>query len=413
MVKIKDSHIPPGYKKTEVGVIPEEWEVTPLGRCVRPRTTKTSPKKVPADTPCIELEHIGQKTGQLTSIGKAANSTSIKYEFRKGDVLFGRLRAYLRKYWLAEVNGICSTEIWPLMTEKQYLDSGFLFAVVQTERFIEAASVAYGTHMPRTDWGVIKNFLIPLPPLPEQRAIARVLSDVDGLLEALDGLVKKKRALKTAAMQQLLTGKKRLPGFTGPWEKRKLGEIFSISVGVSKSSYITETGRYLIADMGAVSSNGKLISTRRTDLQDDPLFPGDLIMPKDDIGGGNIIGKTAVIREANKYVLGDHVYLLRLCINDGDPFFMSYMINSGQINKLLKNKASGSAQIGLNRKSVEEQEIPFPSIDEQRAIARVLSDMDAEIEALEAEREKVRQLKQGMMQVLLRGKVRLVGEKEG
>jgi type I restriction enzyme S subunit len=158
--------------------------------------------------------------------------------------------------------------------------------------------------------------------------------------------------------------------------------------------------------MGSVSTGGQLAVSKHTNFCGDFLNVGDLIMPKDDIGGGNIIGKVAFIDADKTYVLGDHVYCLRS--KQGDPRFLAYTINSHKVNRALRKKVIGSAQLGLGRRSVTEQEIPFPDPAEQTAIAAVLSDMDAELAALEERREKVRLVKQGMMQELLTGRTRLV-----
>ena len=125
---------------------------------------------------------------------------------------------------------------------------------------------------------------LPVPPLPEQCAITNTLCDVDDLLRALEALIDKKRAIKRATMQQLLTGKTRLPGFTGEWVTKSLGDLFSIRIGTSKSRYIAHGGRYLIVDMGSVGVDGRLNATKRTDYNGAFLTKGDLVMPKDDIG---------------------------------------------------------------------------------------------------------------------------------
>ena len=109
-----------------------------------------------------------------------------KSEFRIDDVLFGKLRAYLRKYWLATCEGVCSTEIWVLSAKPSMLIPQYLFQLVTLDRFIEAARSAYGTCMPRSDWNVVKNFKVTLPKLAEQAAIAAVLSDMDAELAALE-----------------------------------------------------------------------------------------------------------------------------------------------------------------------------------------------------------------------------------
>ena len=269
--------------------------------------------------------------------------------------------------------------------------------------------LASGSTFKEVTKGTLLNIEIPFLPLEEQRAIAEALSDVDRLLNALEALIAKKRSIKQAVMQQLLTGKTRLPGFSETWVTKRLGEIFTILAGSSKSQYITQGGKYIVVDMGSVATDGQLIVSKFTDYEGDFLKEGDLVMPKDDIGGGKIIGKVAYIDANNLYVLGDHVYALRLI--EGFPKFFSYLINRYETNSSLKSKVGGSAQLGLSRKAVVEQEVPIPTYEEQRTIAAVLSDMDAEITALEQRRSKTRAIKQGMMQLLLTGRVRLVESK--
>ena len=257
--------------------------------------------------------------------------------------------------------------------------------------FVTQTSIA---HLPKDKFETVP---IPLPSTKaEQEAIAEGLSDADALIESLEQLIAKKRQIKQGATQELLTGKRRLPQFSGEWVVKRLGSVFSTSTAVSKNAHLRGGGRYFVVDMGSVSRDGQLIVSKETDYHGDLLSTGDLVMPKDDIGGGNIIGKVGYIDADDRYVLGDHVYCLRAIL--GNPLFLSYMINSHQINSELRTRVVGSAQLGLGRKSVENQSIPFPSLSEQEAIAAVLSDMDAEIAALGAKLAKARQIKQGMMQ---------------
>ncbi len=274
-------------------------------------------------------------------------------------------------------------------------------------RTIDFQSHSGKSGVPGVNRNDLHSLTVRVPPtVDEQRAIATALSDVDGLLGGLDRLIAKKRDLKQAAMQQLLTGQTRLPGFHGEWEVKRLGDVFTISAGKSKSAFIAENGDFWICDMGSVSIAGRLIVSKRTNHRCDFLRKGDLIMPKDDIGGGNIIGKVGYIDANETYILGDHVYCLRAL--EGDSRFLAYTINSHRVNSELRKKVIGSAQLGLGRKSVTEQEIQIPPTPEQAAIAEVLTDIDAELAALEQRREKTRALKQAMMQELLTGRTRLV-----
>lgn len=159
---------------------------------------------------CIELEHIEQGTGRLTGLEGSSMSISTKSIFKKGDVLFGKLRPYLRKYWLSNADGICSTEIWVFKVKRKIVSPEFVFQLVQTSSFIRIANVASGTHMPRADWNLVRDSIIRLPTPKEQEKISAVLICVDReadiFKKRLDALKKEKEAL----MHQLLTGNARL-----------------------------------------------------------------------------------------------------------------------------------------------------------------------------------------------------------
>jgi len=188
-----------------------EWEVKRLGEVAAPRNERIDPRKSGIQNFCVELEHIGSATGSLLGSTSTGEQSSLKSVFRAGDVLFGKLRAYLKKYWYADRPGVCSTEIWVFSPRDNLISSAYLFQIVQTDKFIEVASSAYGTHMPRSDWNVVKNYELPLPPTTEeQTAIATLLSDMDAELAALEAKLAKARAIKQGMMQELLTGRIRL-----------------------------------------------------------------------------------------------------------------------------------------------------------------------------------------------------------
>lgn len=187
-----------------------EWEVKAFGDIAQPRREQIDPQRTGLRGFCIELEHIEQGTGCLAGYTATSAGSSLKSVFQKDDVLFGKLLAYLRKYWLPNREGVCSTEIWVLTAKRDLLIPEFLFQLVKVDRFIEAASSAYGTHMPRSDWNVVKNYEVRLPKVPEQTAIAAILSDMDAEIAALEAKLAKARQLKQGMMQELLTGRIRL-----------------------------------------------------------------------------------------------------------------------------------------------------------------------------------------------------------
>ena len=405
------SAIAAGYKQTEVGVIPQDWEVSVFADVAilergkfsaRPRN---DPKYYGGGIPFIQTGDVTNSNGNITSYSQTLNEAGLKVsKLFPRDTLFFTIAANIGDVGFTSFDTTCPDSLIAIIPSRQ-IDKRWLYYELMSLKKVFEGLATQNAQL-NINLEKLRPYVLPIPPLPEQRAIAAALSDVDALLARLDQLIAKKCDLKQATMQQLLTGETRLPGFGGAWEVKRLGDVFSIFAGKSKSSYVTAGGRYWVVDMGSVSTDGKLVVSKATNYYGDFLNIGDLVMPKDDIGGGGIIGRVGYIDSAETYVLGDHVYCLR--VNRGNPLFLSYVINGYRINSELRKKVIGTAQLGLGRKSVDEQEVPFPPLDEQTAIAIVLSDMDAELAALETRRDKTRALKQGMMLELLTGRIRLV-----
>lgn len=368
-----------------------EWKTKRLGEIAPIRNQKTFPAYVNPDTLCVELDHIQPGSGLLLEYSKAQNSTSSKYRFFAGDVLFGRLRPYLRKFWHADRDGICTTEIWPLMVNRTYVDSGFLHAIVQSERFIAAASISYGTHMPRADWGVMRNFEIHLPKIGEQRAIAEVLSDVGQLLNALEALIAKKQAIKQAVMQQLLMGRTRLPGFSGKWETKRLGEIAHIKTGSKNNEDKSKNGQYPF-----------FVRSATVERINSYCYDGEAILVP---GEGGI---ESIFHYINgRFDCHQRVYMINRFL-DGVFGKLIYYIMVLQFGSHAMQNTVKATVDSLRLPTFKNFSFSIPKdTAEQHAIASVLSDIDAEIAALEQRRDKTLAIKQGMMQELLTGRVRL------
>ena len=242
---------------------------------------------------------------------------------------------------------------------------------------------------------------VSVPSLPEQRKIADLLSAVDAVIAAQQAEVDAWEQRKKGVMQKLFSQEVRFKADDGSdfpdWEEKTLGEITGLFVGKSFTSELNKNGRYVVMDMGSVSSDGSIIDAKLTDLDRDILRRGDLIMPKDDIGGGLIIGKTAYIPCDDKYVCGDHVYRLRFD-SEIDGLFMHYEINSSGPQRRLGRKVTGSAQLGLNSKSVSSETVSVPSLPEQRKIADCLASMDEVIQKSKDKLAKWQELKKGLLQ---------------
>ncbi len=258
---------------------------------------------------------------------------------------------------------------------------------------------------------------VTAPSLPEQRAITTALSDVDALLAKVEQLIAKKRDLKQAAMQQLLTGKIRLPGFSGAWEVRRLGESCEL---ITKGTTPTSIGRsfmksgvnFLKAE--SIAENGAPIpdkvafidATTHRLLNRSQLKDGDLLI--------SIAGVLGRVGRVSQDILPANTNQALAIIRLGksselDGGFLFFCLRSPMTIKQIADVNVQAAQANISLQNVQDLEVHVPpTFPEQTAIANVLSDMDAELAALEARRDKTRALKQGMMQELLTGRIRLV-----
>jgi len=266
------------------------------------------------------------------------------------------------------------------------LNNHFLYYWLQANKS-EFQRIAMGNTIKTIGLPYFIRLAIPLPNRVEQEAIAEALSDADALIESLEQLIAKKRQLKQGAMQELLTGKKRLPGFSGEWEVKPLGEIAPLQRGFDLPTSQLQQGIYPV-----VYSNGVL--NRHSNY-----------MAK---GPGVVTGRSGTIGKVN-YVEEDywpHNTSLWVTNFKGNfPKFVYFLYTHTGLEKF----ATGSGVPTLNRNDVHAHRLALsPTIEEQSAIATILSDMDAEIGTLETKLAKARQLKQGMMQELLTGRIRLI-----
>ena len=374
-----------------------DWKLLKFGSIANLANKRFDPIKEKTPRICIGLEHISKQTGRLLSSTPSNLQVSKKTIFHKGNVLFGRLRPELRKYIYCDFEGVCSAELWVLIS-KEDIDSKFLFYLVQQEKFIAYACAVRKSGMPRADWDYICTIPFPVPPLPEQKAIASMLEQWEAAIEKTEALIAAKER-QFAWLVSHLIGQQQ---YASNWKKATFGELFKMYTGRPKTSTITSKGERFIVDMGSVSTTGRLIAFKRTNCISDMMQMHDLIMPNDDIGGGNIIGRVAIIEHANKYICGDHVYRLVQKTNH-DPYFLVFAINSYPINRNLRSCAHGTFQVGLTRRDIMGQALRIPSMREQKRIAKILHTAQQEIELLEQQTKQYQTQKRGLIEKLLTG----------
>ncbi len=384
-----------GYKQTEVGVIPEEWQALKVGDvcdCIVPGRNK--PRLFDGDIPWITTPDLENGNPVTTSrLGLCISRAEAKSVGSKivppGSVLMS-----------------CAGELGIVaMTRNEIVVNQQLHVFIPTGR-IEAAFLLnalayrkdqienYGTKtaVPYLNKSACNSIPVPLPPLPEQRAIATALSDVDALLGALDRLIAKKRDLKQAAMQQLLTGQTRLPGFHGEWEVKRLGEVAHIKTGSRNNEDKIEDGQYPFFVRSEVVEH---INSYSHDCEA-ILIPGE----------GRIGSIFHYIH--GRFDVHQRVYAItQFKPNISTKFIHLYLSKNFGAWAMQNTVKATVDSLRLPTFQTFEMKIP-PTLEEQTAIATVLTDMDAELALLEQRLAKTRALKQGMMQELLTGRTRLV-----
>lgn len=382
--------VPPGYKQTDVGVIPEDWEVAAVGDVATFMSgalistaslhRRSSEFPVPVFggngiagytsgalvlAPTVVIGRVGQKCGSVYRTNGPA--------------------------WITD------NALYPRRIHRP-IEIDFLALALEAARLNE---VRNRNDLPLITQSILRDVLIALPPeTSEQRAIAAALLDVDALISSLDRLISKKRAVKTAAMQQLLTGKQRLPGFSGEWETVRIGAYLRFQVGAPfSSSYFNQSEEGI-----------RLVKNRDLKADDQVFFYngpfGNEFVVRD---GDVLIGMDGdfipCLWRKGPALLNQRVGRI-LPTSQISPTFAYYALE-GPLRDI-EEKTSSTTVKHLSHGDVANIEMSLPLFAEQTAIAGVLSDMDAEIGALEARREKTRRVKQGMMQELLTGRTRLV-----
>ena len=397
--------VKPGYKQTEVGVIPEEWEANTIGGCCTCFSGGTPSTSNPSyyggniawiTSSDLNKERISEVDGRITEDGLTNSASKI---VNKGTLLLALYGATAGVCAISEIQAAINQAVLAISPRRGDIEYLFQFLTFRKDHFIKTYTQG---GQPNFSGEIVKSFYVPLPPLPEQRAIATALSDVDGLLGGLDRLIAKKRDLKQAAMQQLLTGQTRLPGFHAEWEVKRLGEICEIAMGRTpprlNQAFWGHGYKWLsIADLQTkvVSDSKEEITALAASMMS--IIPkGTLLMSfKLSLGRLCFAGCDLFTNEAicsfNKLQANAH--------------FLYYALGRTDFSLYGKQAVKGYT---LNKESLKSIEVTLPPLPEQTTIASVLTEMDAELALLTQRREKTRALKQAMMQELLTGKTRLI-----
>lgn len=394
------------FKPSEVGPVPVDWEVKRLGEVGEPLMCKRVLKCQTTDSGDIPFYKIG-------TFGKIADTYISRTLFelfrkqysypKKGDILLsaagtiGRTVVFDGEDAYFQDSNIVWVDNDESIVRNDYLHWYYKVINWQTED---------GGIVSRLYNNNLRNSCIAIPPLPEQKAIAEALSDVDALLAAITKLIEKKRAIKQGAMQELLTGQKRLAGFTGKWVEKRLGDV--VEINPSLESVIPE--KFVYVDLESVAG-GRLLERKLVLRERAPSRAQRRFVQ------GDILFQTVRPYQRNNLLVGfdaaNYVASTGYAVIRGRALcscseFIYHIIHVDDFVNGVLDRCTGTSYPAINPGKLAEIIVRIPeAVAEQKAIASVLSDMDAEIAALEATRAKYESIKQGMMQELLTGKTRL------
>lgn len=408
-----------GYKQTDVGVIPEDWEVKTI--------FQVAPLQRGFDLPTSQVKHGPFPVVYSNGIEKF----HVVAKVSGPGVVTGRSGTLGKVHYIENDYWPHNTSLWVTHFKENF--PRFVYYLYQQINFERFAS---GSGVPTLNRNDAHIFRIALPSeVKEQRAIAEALGDVDALLGALEKLIAKKRALKQAAMQELLTGKKRLPGFESKagYKQTEVGVIpedwgvyqfaniadkhvpWSITGGPFGSSlktcdYTSEGIRIIqlqnIGDGYFCDDYAIYTSTKKADeLLSNNIYSGEIILSK----MGDPVARACIVPgNKRRYLMASDGIRLVVDSKRFNKYFVHEYINSEYFRKNAQNASTGSTRQRIGLSELKQLPLAAPPLLEQTAIATVLSDMDTEIEALEKRLEKTRVLKQGMMQELLTGRTKLI-----
>lgn len=408
------NNIPTGYKQTEVGMIPEDWEIKQIQEvCGFIVPGRNKPRIFDGTIPWITTPDLDdgravfESRSQLRITANEAKSVGSKI-VPKGSVVMSCV-GELGIIALAGCDIVLNQQLHAFLPSAT-INGRFLAHAIKTQNDY-IYSVATKTALPYLNKDNCNSIPIPVPPLAEQEAIAEALSDTDALIESLEQLISKKRHLKQGAMQELLSGKKRLPGFSGEWTTRTLRQIVQTPVtdGPHLTPLFLDDGVPFLSVNNLVDNKIDFSDLRFISLEDHEVFSRKCKPRKGDVllGKAASVGKVAIVDTDTEFNIWSPIALIRVS-NDNDARFVYYQLQSTDLNRQIALLTNSSSQGNIGMGDIEKLSFKLPAKPEQIDIATILSDMDAEITTLETKLAKARQLKQGMMHNLLTGRIRLV-----
>ena len=377
------------------------WEDSSIGDLINEKSAKFNPEKHGDKFKCIELEHLSQETGELLGYVNASNQKSIKNKFDKGDVLFGKLRPYLKKFLKAPFDGVCSTEIWVLKGKK--LSNEFLYQFVQTEQFLTLTNISSGSKMPRADWGIVSSAVVPTPTLPEQTKIANFLTAIDEKIAQLSQTAQLLTDYKKGVMQQIFSQQLRFKDDDGrefaEWDFIELEKVAFKVNAKNKDCSITN-----VLTNSATQGIVNQADYFDRDIANQNNLGGYYVVEIDDFVYNPRISNHALVGslKRNNLVKGvmSPLYTVFRFKNGSLPFFEQYFETTHwhDYMKSVANSGARHDRLNITNDDFLNLPVPFPSLPEQTKIANFLTAIDDKINNNQTQLDAMKQYKSGLLQ---------------
>ena len=381
----------------------DEWNESNVGSLISNSSEKFNPLKETVNLPCVELEHLSQGTGEIIGYCSSVKQKSIKNKFNEKNVLFGKLRPYLKKYAKPNFKGVCSSEIWVLSSQR--LNTNFLFQYIQTRAFLDLTLIQSGSKMPRAEWEMVADGTIFYPQEKEQTKIAEFLSAVDDKISQLSRQLELLNQYKKGVMQKIFSQEIRFKNDNGEdfgeWEEVKFSDIFiEIKDKVGNKNIETYS---ITAGKGFVSQSekfGRDISGSQNENY--------IVLGKNDFSYNKGNSKTykfgcVYLNNTGQNIAVPNVFIsFRAKKNNIAHNFYAKLFEHHYLDRYLRQLISSSARmdglLNISKEGFFEIPLPFPPTPEQEKIAEFLTAIDERIDHTTAQLTQTKQWKKGLLQ---------------
>ena len=396
--------IKPWYKQSTLWPIPKNWEILEFWEFAEQWKNKYTPKEW-ENLRCIELEHIEQWNWNIKWRINSSEQKSVKNVFKKWEILYWKLRPYLRKYWLAQRDWVCSGEIWVLNSKNNLCCNEYLYRIIQSFQFNQIANVSSWSKMPRADWDFVCNYPFPLPTITEQKIIVNILWITDNTITKIQNMIENLELRNKWLIQQLVSWKLRLKWFSWSWKLMRFKDIF---IPFKEKAWNNNYELLSVTKDGIYSQREYF----NKEISSDDVSEY-LVIKKWDFAMSGLnfrMWSAHMLYEYEAWIISPAYKTFHIKNENVYTDFMRFFIESSSMRRALVWSSVQWASIvrrNLDSEMLENRQFSIPTLEEQKTIANVLNKATKQLDLYKQKLEKLQELKKWLMQQLLTWKVRV------